>query len=59
MLSLTLKLLWIVAVHRHVLRNFPSWVNEFLIMNRNKFKRDGELRWGHGPRPVAVLRDDC
>lgn len=59
-LSVTLKLLWIIAIHAHaVLRNFPSWVNGFLIMNRNKFMRDGELRWGHGPRPVAELSDDC
>ena len=56
MLSVTLKLLWMIAIHAHaVLRNFPSWVNGFLIMNRNKFTRDGELRWGHGPRPVAEL----
>lgn len=43
-LSVTLKLLWMIAIHAHaVLRNLPSWVNGF-IMNRNKFTRDGELR---------------
>lgn len=32
LLSVTVKLFWIVAVQTSVLRKFPSWVNGFFIM---------------------------
>lgn len=36
----------IVVIQTSVLRDFPSWVNGFFIMNRNQFMRDGELGLG-------------
>lgn len=43
-----------------VLRNFPSWVNGFFIMNQNKFMRDGEgpQVWVMGHGQHTELRDD-
>lgn len=53
LLSATVKLFWIVAIQMSVLRNFLSWVNDFFMMSRNKFMKDGKLWLGPGPRPVC------
>lgn len=51
LLSVTVRLFWIVAGQTSVLRNFPSWVNGFFIM------RAGDLWLDQGQ--CAELRDDC
>lgn len=43
------------VIRTSVLRDFPSWVNGFFIMNRNQFMRDGELGLGQ----CAEWRENC